>query len=285
MTLREFEEGERARGSTRGTVALATVRSFVRASTTLVASAIVLVGLWIALLEVLGVSTFVGKRPWDVWDYLFQGPAAGANRSLMAHDLGVTLYDASIGFVAGLCAAVLVAILFTALRPLELAFMPLAMLLRSVPLVAMAPLIGLVTGQGLAGAAAITGIVVFFPVLVNVCLGLRSVSEQSLDLIRVNGGGRWTAMRKVALPTALPHLFASVRISVPGAVIGAMLYEWLFSAKGLGAEIFRANAAVNYAEVWTIVVVVTASSIVLYSVVAVIESAVLATWGPHAGRV
>jgi ABC-type nitrate/sulfonate/bicarbonate transport system permease component len=277
-------EPERDGRDAGSTIALAALRAGARTGAVLIISGVVLVGLWAGLLWLLNVSSFVGKRPWDVWKYLFNVPAAAANRSLMLHDLATTLGDASIGFVAGLVAATAVSAIFTLVRPIEYVFMPLAMLLRSVPLVAMAPVIGLVTGRGVAGAATISGIVVFFPVLVNVSLGLRSAPASSLDLIRVNGGGKWSALRKVGVPSALPSLFASIRISVPGAVIGAMLYEWLFSAKGLGAEIFRAAADVNYDEVWTIVVMVTASSIVIYSLVSVIESAVLAAWGPNAGR-
>ena len=161
--------------------------------------------------------------------------------------------------------------------------MPLAMLLRSVPLVAMAPLIGIVFGRGLGGQAAIGGVVVFFPVLVNAATGLRSASPQAIDVVRVNGGTKWTALRKVAIPSALPNLFAALRISVPGAVIGAMLYEWLFSGTGMGAEIFRANSQVQYNLVWSIVVVVTFTSILLYTIVSIVETLVLATWGPAAG--
>ncbi|WP_229674698.1 ABC transporter permease [Nakamurella endophytica] len=251
---------------------------------TFVVSAVVLVLLWYAFLSVFRIDSFVGKRPVDVWRYLFDVPAAAKNRSALLSGLGITLSDAAIGFVSGTVLAVLVAVLFTLVRPLEFAFLPLAMLLRSVPLVAMAPLIGLVFGRGIAGAAAIGGIVVFFPVLVNVSLGLRSASQQSLDVVRVNGGSRWTALRMVAVPSALPNLFAALRISVPGAVIGAMLYEWLFSAKGLGAAIFRANAQVQYNLVWAIVVVVTGASIALYTVVGIVETVVLSAWGPSAGR-
>jgi ABC-type nitrate/sulfonate/bicarbonate transport system permease component len=145
-----------------------------------------------------------------------------------------------------------------------------------VPLVAMAPLLLLVFGRDVVGVAAIGGIVVFFPALVNIVLGLRSASPQSLDLIRVAGGSTWTALRKVAIPTALPHFFAALRISVPGAMTGAMLAEWLATGQGLGGEIFRSVARASYSGVWTIVVLVTLSSIVLYTLVSVVETMILA---------
>jgi ABC-type nitrate/sulfonate/bicarbonate transport system permease component len=231
------------------------------------------------------VSSFVGKSPSDVWHYLFSGPSASANRSLIVNGLAITLHDSAIGFVAGLVAAVIVAAVFTVISAVEFVFMPLAMLLRSVPLVAMAPLVGLIFGRGVGGAAAIGGIIVFFPALVNVTFGLRSASPQSVDVIRAYGGSHWTVLRKVGIPSALPNLFASIRISVPGSVIGAMLYEWLFSARGLGADIFRAQTSLGYSEVWAIVVVVTGSSIAIYTLVSILETAALAAWGPNAGRV
>ncbi|GAA0316113.1 ABC transporter permease [Kineococcus aurantiacus] len=251
---------------------------------TLVVSTVVLVAAWYALLRLFDVDAFVGKRPLDVYAYLVTAPEAPAHRDAIAAALRITLTDSVTGFAAGVVGGIVVASLFTLVRPLEFAFMPLAMLLRSVPLVAMAPLIGILFGRGLGGQAAIGGVVVFFPVLVNTTIGLRSASPQAVDVIRVNGGTRWTALRRVAIPSALPNLFAAVRISVPGAVIGAMLYEWLFSGTGMGAEIFRANAQVQYNQVWAIVVVVTFTSILLYTLVTVLETVVLAARGQQPGR-
>ncbi|ABS02793.1 ABC-type nitrate/sulfonate/bicarbonate transport system permease component [Kineococcus radiotolerans] len=251
---------------------------------TLVISSIVLVVAWYALLRVLAIDEFIGKRPVDVYRWLVTDEDAAVHRSDVGGWLATTLADSATGFAAGVVGAVVVASLFTVLRPLEFVFMPLAMMLRSVPLVAMAPIIGMTFHAEWLRAATIGGVVVFFPVLVNAAIGLRSASPQALDVIRVNGGSRWTALRLVAVPTALPNLFAAIRISVPGAVIGAMLYEWLFSGRGLGAEIFRANAQVQYSKLWSIVVVVTFASILLYTLVSIVETLVLTKWGPDAGR-
>lgn len=246
---------------------------------TLVLSAAALAGAWIAFLDLFDVTSYVGKTPIDVWNYLFTVPRAPINRETMFDGLLTTLADAGIGFGAGLLAACVTAALFVMIKPFEFAFMPIAMLLRSVPLIAMAPLLLLVFGREVWGIAAIGGIVVFFPALVNIVLGLRSASPQSLDLVRVSGGSTWTALRKVAIPTALPHAFAAIRISVPGAMTGAMLAEWLATGQGLGGEIFRSIARASYSGVWTIVVLVTLSSILLYTLVSVIETVVLTRWG------
>ncbi|CAN5341573.1 hypothetical protein BH09ACT6_BH09ACT6_08690 [soil metagenome] len=256
---------------------------------TILISAIILGLLWNLAIVLLHASPFIAKTPADVFNYLFvdnpkSKTTALQNREEIGSLLAVTLGHAAVGFVFGVGASVLISIAFTLVRPIEFMFMPIAMLLRTVPLLAMAPVIFLVFGNGLVTAAFIGGVVVFFPLLVNLTLGFRSVSAQSVDLIRVYGGSRLTIMRKVAIPTALPYFFASMRIAVPGAITGAMLYEWLFTYEGLGAAITTAKSQSQYNEIWAIVVVITLVSILLYTVATFIETAVLAKWGPNAGK-
>jgi ABC-type nitrate/sulfonate/bicarbonate transport system permease component len=266
-----------------------------RALVTVAVAIVVLMALWAALLAVFDVSAFVGKSPLGVWQYLFaDAPPRGVRpASLSAADaraasfgaLGGTLVNAAIGFVAGMAIATVIAIGFVLYRPFEFAFMPIAMLLRSVPLVAMAPLLLLIFGQGKLGVAVIGAIVVLFPALVNIVLGLSSANPQSLDLVRVNGGSELTALLKVRIPSALPQFLASARISVPGAIVGSMLAEWLVGFTGMGGVLSGYKGAGNYGGVWTIVALSVLASIVLYEVATVVEAAVLAQWGPNAGLV
>ena len=259
-----------------------------------VVALVVLALLWVALLRVFDVSTFVGKTPFDVWAYLFSDAppravrassiTADAARSQLFDAWLVTLGDAATGFVTGLVVASVVAALFVIVKPFEFAFMPIAMLLRSVPLVAMAPVLLLIFGQGKLGVATIGAIVVLFPALVNIVLGLRSASPLALDLIKVNGGSSLRTLIMVQVPSALPALFASVRISVPGAIVGAMLAEWLSGFTGLGGILNAYKGRGNFSGVWAIVVVSVVTSIVGYAVAAVVEAAALAAWGPDAGR-
>ncbi|WP_312888670.1 ABC transporter permease [Nonomuraea rhodomycinica] len=262
----------RAAASGAGTVAW---RSLLRVVGPLAPAVLIVVAGWWLFLEAFGISPLVGKRPWQVWEYLFVDGAA-AHRDAVFGALGVTVRDAAIGFTAGMVAAMAVAVAFVLFRTVEQTFMPVAMLLRSVPLVVMTPLITLVFGRDLAGVAVIGGIVVFFPALVNVAFGLRSASPQATDLIMAYGGGRLTVLRKVAVPTAMPSVFASARISVPSSIIGALIAEWLATGEGIGAGILRAIGGFRYDEVWADIVVVTAVSIVAYAVVGVVESLVLA---------
>lgn len=257
--------------------------------------ALIVLGLiWVAMLKIFNVPTFIGKTPSDVYGYLFtEQPARGVRlRSLTAEAartelLGAwltTLADAAIGFFTGMLAAIVIAGLFVIFKPFEFAFMPIAMLLRSVPLVAMAPVLLLIFGQGKLGIAAIGAIVVLFPALVNIILGLRSASPLAVDLIKVNGGSDLKTLLMVRVPSALPALFASIRISVPGAIVGAMLAEWLSGFSGLGGVLNNYKGFNNYSGVWAVVVVSVATSIVGYAVAAIVESAALAAWGPNAGK-
>ena len=276
-------------------VASAVLRRVGLSLAVVVGALVVLTLLWIGLLKLFDVSPFVGKTPGDVLQYLFtahptvRGVRATSltdeqARAQLLYAWLVTLGNAGIGFVTGLTIALVIAASFILVKPLEFAFMPIAMLLRSVPLVAMAPVLLLIFGQGKLGIATIGAIVVLFPALVNLVLGLRSASPLSLDLIRANGGSDLKALLMVRVPSALPALFASIRISVPGAIVGAMLAEWLSGFTGLGGILNDYKGRGNYTGVWAIVVVSVVTSIIGYAVAAVIESAALAAWGPNAGK-
>ncbi|GAB6904039.1 ABC transporter permease [Kineosporia succinea] len=244
-----------------------------RALAPLLVSAVVALAAWELFLRAFDVNPLVGKNPAAVWDYL---SASAENRAAVTEPLLVTLADASLGFAGGLLAALLAAVTFVLFRSVEQAFLPVAMLLRSVPLVAMTPLVTLVFGRGATGVAVIAGIVVFFPALVTIVFGLRSVNPLARDLVAAYGGGRLAQLRVVSLPGALPSLFAAMRISVPGALIGALVAEWLATGKGIGGEILRDIGAFGYDHLWASIVVLTAVSVVLYTALSVVEQAVLA---------
>lgn len=239
----------------------------------------VTVGLWILLLNLSDVSDLVVRRPMDVVDYLVNDPEAAENRSGVFGPLWQTLLDAGIGFVAGLAAATVLATGMVLSKGVEAASMPVVMLVRTVPLVALAPIITLIFGNGFACVAVMSGIVVLFPALVNIAFGLRSVTPQMKDVIHVYGGSSFDVLRRVAYPTALPSIFAAIRISVPGAITGALIAEYFTSTDSVGKAVNTSLALYKYDRVWALVVVVTLASIVLYMVAQACERVVLARYG------
>lgn len=190
-----------------------------------------------------------------------------------------TVVDAGLGFVVGLAAAVVLATGMVLSRGVQAAAMPIAMVLRTVPLIALAPILTMMFGNGERIAAVMAGIVVLFPALVNVAFGLRAVSPQMADIVHVYGGNRWVALRRVAFPTALPSIFAALRISVPGAMTGALLAEALATGHGLGYDVTQAASQGQYDAVWAMVAVTTVVSLVLYLLAQLLERWVMAEMG------
>ncbi len=244
-------------------------------------SLVVVVLLWMFALWALDVTPYIGKGPLEVFTWLFLDEKSLENQQLVQAALGQTLFDASIGFAFGLFFATLVSVVFTMSKSLEQALMPIAMLLRSVPLIAMAPILILIFGREQATVAVMGAIVVLFPALVNIVFGLRSASAAMIDVATVYGANKLAALRYVAFPSSLPSFFAAVKISVPGAITGALLVEWLATGQGIGYGIISAVGRAKTNEVWAYVVVITVVSILLYNLVGLLEGYVLKRFAPQ----
>jgi ABC-type nitrate/sulfonate/bicarbonate transport system permease component len=239
---------------------------------------------WWFFLEYFQVKAFIGKSPSEVWSFLFTADGAAESRRLIFEEAKVTIRDAFLGLASGTIAAVLAAIAFNAWRSVERTLLPIAMVLRSVPLVAMTPLIVLIFGRDLLGVTVIAGIVTFFPTLVNVSLALRSTPKESIDLLRAYGASPTKTLFKVQIPSALPALFASLRVAAPLALVGALLAEWLATGKGLGYAIAQSEALSKYNDMWARVVFITLFSVLLYKLIGAIERVVLARFAPIYNR-
>jgi len=244
-------------------------------------SLIVVLILWVFALWAFDVTPYIGKGPLDVFNWLFLAESANENQALVLSALSQTMLDAGIGFAFGLFFATLISVLFTLFRSVEQALMPIAMLLRSVPLIAMAPILILIFGREQVTVAVMGAIVVLFPALVNIVFGLRSASAATLDVATVYGANKVAALRYVAFPSSLPSFFAAVKISVPGAITGALLVEWLATGQGIGYGIISAVGRAKTNEVWAYVVVITLVSIVLYNLIGLFENYVLKRFAPQ----
>lgn len=268
------------RREVRATALKASGAALRRSLTTAVISFVIIVLAWLAVVTLFGITPYITQTPLQVWNFLFTLPSAEANRALLWDQLSVTLLHAALGFAAGMIVAIVVAVLFRLSPEIESAFMPFALLLRSVPLLAIAPIIFLIFGIGSqASVAVIGGIVVLFPALVTIAFGLKNTSPQMNDVVHVFGGSTWTVVRKVALPASLPSLFAAVRVSIPGAITGALLTEWLSTGDGIGGSSNKEITLGQFPMLWASVVVITLVSLVFYMLFQVLESWVLARMG------
>lgn len=247
---------------------------------TLATAALLLVG-WQLAISLSGLSPYLAKTPIDVWRYLFVDGAgnpadAAERRAALAPMIGVTLLHSAVGLLLGVSAGFIGAVALTVSRALRSIFLPLALLLQTVPLIAMAPVIYAVFGSGILTAAVVAAVVTFFPLLMNIGAGLTSTTPETSDLVRAYGGGRWTLLRFVQLPASLPSLFAGLKLAAPATVSAATLYEFLFSFEGLGANLLTSKSYSDYGLLWTLVVVTVLLSLTAYGLVVAAETLLLA---------
>lgn len=241
----------------------------------LIGATLVVFAIWWVFLVVAGINSFIGKTPIDVGEFLFSGPDAAVNRALIFDNIAITLGDTIIGYIVGLAGATAIAIVFVLLPPVQTTFMPVAMVLRTFPLIAMTPLIILSFGRGAGGLAAVGFIVVFFAALVTITHGLTSSPQSAIEVVAAHGGGRIARTFKVALPHSVPAFFTAARIAAPQAITGALIAEWLVTGEGTGAQLLRAAGASRYAELWAAAAVIALVTVAIYTVISLVESAVI----------
>ena len=169
--------------------------------------------------------------------------ALSSNKYLLWRDGLRTLQEAVVGLSAGFAVAFSTAIAMTQVRLLERALMPLAVILNVTPLVAIAPGLGIAFGFGYAPKYILTGVIVFFPFLVNSSLGLRSVDRETLDVFSSLNASRLEVLFRLRLPSSLPFLFSAARVCFPLSIVGAVVAEFTASGASVGLGNIVANAA------------------------------------------
>lgn len=254
-------------------------RSILSGAGGVVGTLLIVVVAWWGLIALLGLDPYFAKTPADVFSYLFLSADADDHRATILNGLVITLRDAAVGYVIGSAAACAIALLIAVSPLAERFIMPGAVVMRSIPLVAMTPLLALVFGRGLLGVTVIVSLVTFFPTLVTVAAGLRSTPVVAVDVVRSMGGGESLATRKVRIPYALPALFAAARVAIPGAIAGATLAEWLATGEGLGSMLVRDFAASRFNDLWAETVVILTVSVAVYAAIGLIERPIVRRYG------
>lgn len=231
--------------------------------------------LWWALVAGSGLPRLLVKSPLDVVLYLTTGPRAEGVRDRLIGALAETLPPSLAGMALGIAAALLLAIASEAAPRLARLMMPLSLFTQAMPLVALTPILVLVFGRGTAVMLAITISVTFFPAYVLLAQGLSAVPQGARDLARAYGASRGKELRLVALPAAVPHLFAAIRLAAPRAILGVMIAEWLATGTGLGNLLNRARGMLDYGMIWSVAVLSVLVSVALYELVSATEREVM----------
>lgn len=248
---------------------------------TLLGVTLALLLIWWGGLQVLGVSPFFAKGPVEVFDALFLASDAGQVRATLGEALGETAVFLLPGYAAGLGAGALLAMLLAVAPSLIGTAMPLAIALRSVPIITTAPLVVLITGRGAVGTIVLVAIMVFFPTFVACLHGLRQAPGQVIDVMRSYAASPRDVLIRVRIPAMLPAFFAAARMNVPASVLAVTVVEWLATGNGIGSLMALSASQSDYDMLWSSVVLVAVLSSLGYAGVGWLERRVLATYAPE----
>ena len=206
-----------------------------------------LIFLWWALVAGFDVKPFIAPSPMLVVETMI------AKWPILWSNVVPTAIEAVGGFLLGNFAAILLATVFVHNKAIQEAFFPIAVMINTIPVVAKAPILVLLMGNGMEPKITIAALICFFPTLVNMVRGLEAVNPQSMELMRVLSASKREVFFKLRLYNSLPYLFSALKIATSTSVIGAVVGEWIGSTRGIGALIIQAtynfDSALLYAAV------------------------------------
>ncbi len=202
----------------------------------------------------------------------------------MAHDgwafywpnIKTTMSEAVVGWLWGNLAAIALALTLLATPQLEKPLLNLGVTIYCLPIVAIGPVFDVVFG-GAVPKELLAAMAVFFTTLVGMVVGLKSAERASLDVVWAFGGNRLHQTVKVRLWSAIPSLFAALRIAAPAAVLGAIIGEYLGGSSGLGVAMINSEQSLQIARTWGIALVATAVAALGYGITAGVER-VITPW-------
>ena len=226
---------------------------------------IVILAIWYAVCRGEVVPAFMLPSPVEV------AKAFVANFGYMAREAVTTLQETVYGLAAGIGIAFVIATLMDKFTFVYKAFYPLLVISQTIPTIAIAPLLVLWMGYGMAPRITLVIITTFFPIAIGLFDGYRSVDGDSVNLLRSMGASRLQIFRHVKLPTAVPSFFSGLRIASSYAVVGALIAEWLGGNNGLGVYMTRVKKAYSFDKMFAVIVFICVVSLLLMAAVRLIE--------------
>jgi NitT/TauT family transport system permease protein len=206
----------------------------------------VLLAVWVVSVDVFHVPDYLIPAPGAVLRVLKTGYIDG---QYWPHFL-FTFKNTVIGYGVGASLALLLGAFVAESKTFERFFFPYIVALQATPKVAIAPLILVWFGYGMASKIVLIALMTFFPVFINTIMGMRQTNPAMLDLMRVCSATRMHVFINVKLPSAAGHIFAGLQISVVLSLIGAVVSEFVSSSKGLGYLIQSASVNLDVATMF-----------------------------------
>ena len=193
------------------------------------------------------------------------------NFSVMMEQAYVTLQESVYGLLIGIALAFIMATLMDRFNFLKKALYPILVVTQTIPTIAIAPLLVLWMGFGMAPKITLVVVTTFFPIAVGLLNGYESVDKDAINLMRAMGATRLQIFRYVKFPTALPAFFSGLRISAAYAVVGAVVSEWLGGFEGLGVYMTRVKKAYAFDKMFAVIIFISVISLLLMGLITLIE--------------
>ncbi|AZN38238.1 ABC transporter permease [Paenibacillus albus] len=240
------------------------------------AAFVIFVGGWEWVCRLFDVPIFLVPRPTDIVR------SAVENGSSLLASLWTTAYETLIGFVFSLILGVLGAVLLASSKWVEKSVYPYAIVLQTIPIIAIAPIIVIWFGAGLNAIVFITFLIGFFPMLSNTLIGLNSTDHNMKNLFFLYNASPLQMMWKLRIPAALPYMLAGLKISATLSVIGAIVGEYMAgvggSKGGLGYAITVAAVRMNTAYLFACGLSASLMGIAFFLIVNRISKLLLSSW-------
>lgn len=208
--------------------------------------------------------------------YLLPSPArillalAGNMPDLMRH-ARTTLFEAFAGLLIGVGTAFIISVLMDRANFFYKTFYPMLVVSQTIPAVAVAPLLVLWLGYGVAPKIALVVLVCFFPIAVGMSDGFKDVDRDAMVLLRAMGATPAQVFRHIKLPSCLEGFFSGLKISASYAVVGAVIAEWLGGDTGLGVYMTRVRKSYAYDKMFAVIIFISIISLLLIRAIVVLE--------------
>ncbi len=233
------------------------------------------VALWEGAVRLLEVPVFIFPPPSRVVVALWRGISRGLYVTHLYYTLVETMLGFLLGSLLGFCLGTAVAMN----RYVEYFFYPYIVMFQSLPKVALAPLIVMWFGLGLASKVVNAALVAFFPLLVNTMVGLRSADEDRVNLMRSLAASERQIFWMLRLPNALPFVMAGLDVAMIFALIGAIVGEFVGAREGLGMLIQAMNFTMDVSGQFSILLILSVVGLILNRCILIVRRRVL-FWDP-----
>lgn len=183
----------------------------------------------------------------------------------------ITLIEIALGFGLGVVVGFLLAVVMALVPVIRAALYPIVLATQTTPKIAIAPLFIVWFGVGILPKVLIIALLVFFPVLINTLVGIQSVDASQVALMRSVDSSQWQIYRHIRIPSAIPHIFASLKLGLTVAIIGAIVAEWVAANEGLGYLLIFYNANLRTAELFAVLLMLVLIASLAFLAISLLE--------------